>query len=177
MCAGEKKLCLFEKFNEERKLQTTLTDSSKCMLKRVINKNFGVVLDKAQLLCVVNPLKAFDENVKSTKESEMKEIIDNVIAGSISSLSETPDHTVLESLKKAADDDGRDLSKLSDSQDRVVNIRTGGSRQQEFRILRNRLDVRKETRANDTGVTDKEKVDILMEIIIPSVLQKVDDKL
>jgi len=47
----------------------------------------------------------------------------------------------------------------------VLNTRTGGSRQEEFRMLRNRLDVRKETRANATG-------DMLMEIIIPAVLQK-----
>ena len=47
-------------------------------------------------------------------------------------------------------------------------------------MLHNRLDVRKETRVNVTGVTDKasEKVDMLMEIIIPVDLQKiVDDKL
>jgi ElaB/YqjD/DUF883 family membrane-anchored ribosome-binding protein len=107
----------------------------------------------------------------------MKEIIDNVIAGSISSSSETPDRTVLESLKKAADDAARDLSKLSDSQDRVLNSRTGGSKQEEFSMSRHRLDVRKETRANATGVTDKEKVDTLMEVIIPAVLKKLHDEL
>jgi len=166
-----------ERFNEERELHTPLTDSFKCMLKGVINRNFAVLLDDAQLLCVADQLKAFDKNVKSTKESEMKEIIDNVIAGSISSSSETPDRTVLESLKKTADDAARDLSKLSDSQDRVVNSRAGGSRQEEFRMLRNRLDVRKETRANATGVTDKEKVDMLMKVIIPAALRKLrDDK-
>jgi hypothetical protein len=165
-----------ERFNEERELHTPLTDSFKCMLKGVINKNFGVLLDNAQLLCVADQLKAFDENVKSTKESEMKEIIDNVIAGSISSSSETPDRTILESLQKAADDAARDLSKLSESQDRVGNSRAGGSRQEEFRMLRNRLDVRKETRANATGVTDKEKVDMLMRVIIPAALQKLDEE-
>jgi hypothetical protein len=57
-----------------------------------------------------------------------------------------------------------------------VNSRVGGSRQEEFRMLRNRLDVRKETRANATGVTDKEKVDMLMKGIIPAVLEKLDDE-
>ena len=57
-----------------------------------------------------------------------------------------------------------------------MNSRTGGSRQEEFRMLRNRLDVRKETRANATGVTDKEKVDMLMKVIIPAALQKLDDE-
>jgi hypothetical protein len=166
-----------ERFNEERELHTPLTDSFKCMLKGVINQNFGVVLDDAQLLCVADQLWAFNDNVRSTKESEMKAIIDNVIAGSISSSSETPDRTVLESLQKAANDAARDLSKLSESQDRVVNSRAGGSRQEEFRMLRNRLDVRKETRANATGVTDKEKVDMLMKVIIPAALQKLNMKI
>ncbi len=57
-----------------------------------------------------------------------------------------------------------------------MNSRVGGSRQEEFRMLRNRLDVRKETRANATGVTDKEKVDMLMKGIIPAVLEKLDDE-
>jgi hypothetical protein len=104
---GEKKLCLL-------RVEAGRDTSINCMLKGVINKNFGVLLDTAQLLCVVDQLKTFDENVKCTKEAEMKEIIDDVIAGSISSSSETPDRTVLESLQKAAGDTTRDLSKLSD---------------------------------------------------------------
>ncbi len=34
-----------ERFNEEHELHTPLTDSFNRMLKGVINKNFGVVLD------------------------------------------------------------------------------------------------------------------------------------
>jgi hypothetical protein len=44
-----------ERFNEERELHTPLTDSFKRMMKGVINKNFGVLLDDAQLLCVADP--------------------------------------------------------------------------------------------------------------------------
>jgi hypothetical protein len=44
-----------ERFNEERESHTPLTDSFKCMLKGVINKNFGVLLDDAQILCVADP--------------------------------------------------------------------------------------------------------------------------
>ena len=43
-------------------------------------------------------------------------------------------------------------------------------------MLRNRLDVWKETRVNVTDVTDKEKVDLLMKVIIPTDLQKLDDE-
>ena len=64
----------------------------------------------------------------------------------------------------------------TDSQDRGVNNRTGGSRKEEFCMLRNRLDVWKETRVNVTDVTDKEKVDLLMKVIIPTDLQKLDDE-
>ncbi len=43
-------------------------------------------------------------------------------------------------------------------------------------MLRNRLDVWKETRVNVKDVTDKEKVDLLMKVIIPTDLQKLDDE-
>jgi hypothetical protein len=64
----------------------------------------------------------------------------------------------------------------TDSQDRGVNNRTGGSTKEEFCMLRNRLDVWKETRVNVKDVTDKEKVDLLMKVIIPTDLQKLDDE-
>ena len=72
-----------EKFNEDRPLGTPITKAFIVLLKASISRNFGVRLKDEHCQAVADMLKAYDGNIVSTKSEEMKQVVYDVIEGSI----------------------------------------------------------------------------------------------
>jgi len=176
-----------EKFNEDRPLNTPITKAFIVLLKASIFRNFGVRLKDEHCQTVADMLKAYDGNIVSTKSEEMKQVVYDVIEGSIDDMQGEKDSQRAQggAASQGAQRDGL-AALLADAKSREMN---GESEEEmcstdapsedvdEDLRIRGRRKVSYGTEARDLTAEETAKCDLLLDTVVPAVLKRLEGNL
>mmetsp|Transcript_36738 Transcript_36738/g.59262 ORF Transcript_36738/g.59262 Transcript_36738/m.59262 type:complete len:500 (-) Transcript_36738:39-1538(-) len=182
-----------QKHNQDRKIDAPLGKSFSIVLKGVIKTCCNVELNSVQIQALADTLKTYDKNIVSTKSKEMREIVDIVIAGSLdnsndkdrcspcvgAARSNRRTRVILEAIvagSRAQHAMSMSSKKAETSRqvDSKVSNTNGGDDGGELKMF-SRVGESKDEGPDANGVTQEEKRDVILSMIIPLFLEHISD--